>query len=348
MRRIRVKPSSLLWFAVSVGCLATVLPAADALQIPLRETASRPSCFERSPLFSSPSSPQDENDDNSALDFTTAFDRTVSSRYACTRFQRFDGNMTSIDTPSPSDHGVVKQALEALDLARRAPSGFNAQPYKCLLVYSEEAKAALASYCCGRNAHRVRDSDCTVVFLADRECMWSLGKYQQMLESQNPTWKERKWGMRKIKALILLFSQGLPLPKFLAGPISFGVRLAVSILAFITRSWYPLPSWSSAETWSQKNTMLVAMTYLLGCTSRNLATCPMEGYNVAGIRHVLQIPRRYTIPLIVATGTPYQRETIADDAGMSHGLPNTAAGTPRYPTEAMIFGNAFGNGMSLE
>jgi hypothetical protein len=135
--------------------------------------------------------------------------------------------MTSLDTPSPSDAGVVRQALEALDLARRAPSGFNVQPYKCRLVYSEEAKAALASYCCGQNTRRVRDSDCTAVFLADRECMWSLGKYQNMLESQNPAWKQRTWGMRKIKALILLFSQGSPLPKFIAGPISFGVRLAV-------------------------------------------------------------------------------------------------------------------------
>lgn len=347
MRTIRVKPSCLLWVAVSVGCLVTLslLPAADALQIPSRETTSRPSSLERSPLFSS--HPHDDDHDAAAIDLTTVFDRTVSSRYACTRFQRFDCNMTSIDTASPSDPGVVKQALEALDLARRAPSGFNAQPYKCLLVYSEQAKTALASYCCGRNAHRVRDSDCTVVFLADREVMWSLGKYQHMLESQNPAWKERTWGMRKIKALVLLFSQGLPLPKFLAGPISFGMRLAVSMLAFFTRSWYPLPSWSSAETWSQKNTMMVAMTYLLGCTSRNLATCPMEGYNIAGMRRVLKIPRRYTIPLIVATGTRYQRETITDDAGMSHGLPNTLAGTPRYPTEEMIFGNEFGNGMSL-
>jgi hypothetical protein len=99
-------------------------------------------------------------------------------------------------------------------------------------------------------------------------------------------------------------------------------------------------------SWSQKNTVLVATTYLLGCTSRNVATCPMEGYNVAGIRRILNIPRRYMIPLIAATGTPYIRETITDDAGMSHGLPNTAAGTPRYPTEEMIFGNKFGNGMS--
>ena len=57
------------------------------------------------------------------------------------------------------------------------------------------------------------------------------------------------------------------------------------------------------------------------------------GYDLAGTRRALKIPGIYTtIPLIVVTGARYQRVTITDDAGMSrHGLPNTAAGMPRYP-----------------
>jgi hypothetical protein len=57
----------------------------------------------------------------------------------------------------------------------------------------------------------------------------------------------------------------------------------------------------------------------------------MEGYMAWGIRQSLNIPRRYTIPLMVATGKPYIRSTDADaaststsstkdDAGMTHGL----------------------------
>ena len=38
-----------------------------------------------------------------------------------------------------------------------------------ILVHSKEDKEKLAQYCLGRNADRVRDSDCTAVFLADRQ-----------------------------------------------------------------------------------------------------------------------------------------------------------------------------------
>lgn len=57
--------------------------------------------------------------------------------------------------------------------------------------------------------------------------------------------------------------------------------------------------------------------------------------------------RRYSIPLILATGTRHQRDTLTDDAGMSHKLPNAVFGTPQYPIEDVIYGNKFGTGTSL-
>ena len=115
----------------------------------------------------------------------------------------------------------------------------------------------------------------------------------------------------------------------------------------------PLPSLSGAETWATKNTMLVAMAYMLGCTANGLSTSPMEGFNGPGIRKALKIPRRYSIPLIVSTGLPYQRiteevETItdsSDDVGMTHGKPGTDNSTPRYSMEDIVFGDVFGSAM---
>jgi len=68
----------------------------------------------------------------------------------------------------------------------------------------------------------------------------------------------------------------------------------------------------------------------------------MEGINAAGIRKVLKIPRRYGIPLIVATGLPYRTDeedgyTIAKDNQL---LPSVVE---RYPMEDVIFSNQFGN-----
>jgi hypothetical protein len=73
----------------------------------------------------------------------------------------------------------------------------------------------------------------------------------------------------------------------------------------------------------------------------------MEGYDARGIKMALGITPsgRYSIPLIVSTGLPYQQMTgeekgdETDDVGLSHGRENMS---PRYPIENVIFGNTFG------
>jgi hypothetical protein len=169
-----------------------------------------------------------------------------------------------------------------------------------------------------------------------------------------------------MRILILLFSSGYPLPRIISQPFSlffrFGVALFASFLRWlhmfkqklsqsqstVSRYIYKLipnslilPTLSSSETWSQKNTMLAAMTYMLACTSRGLSTCPMEGFDAQGIRHVCHIPRRFGIPLIVSTGMSYQgRDEGVDDVGVSHG--DGGMSSPRYPVEEVVFGNLYG------
>ena len=306
-----------------------------------------------------------------------SFDATVMNRYACTRFQRFDGSTpgpcSRHDYPSSSSNEtVVNLALESLNLARRAPSGFNSQPYKLLLVRDPKTKKKLSTFCAGANAYRVCDSDCTAVFLADREIVRTMGRYGRFLRNTSDRWNHQVFQLRKIQIYISLFSSGFPLPRFLAVPISFGVRCFMEIMMKPVARLFGvvLPSLSTAETWAIKNTMLVVMTYMLACTSRGLATSPMEGFNASGIRQVLKIPRRYSIPLIVSTGTAMetQKKTEGtmttttndnkgsntepnsdsnDGIGMSHGKPGTKEATPRYPDEDVIFGDVFGNAVAL-
>lgn len=274
-----------------------------------------------------------------------AFDSIVLSRFACKKFQRCDNNSTAreLNEPSPSNMAVVEQALHCLELARRAPSGFNTQPYKVVLVHSEKQKRELSRFALGPNRKRILDSDCTAVFLADREVMRTFPRYLQFLKESNPQSPPSK----KVKARVLfyttLFSQGFPLPRFFAAPISFCFRICFSIVEFLIKKIYVLPSFSSAETWTTKQSMLYAMTYILGCTSRGLATIPMEGINAAGMRGVLKVPRRYSIPLVVATGLPYKEDKRTNGLFVSQTLPKNASS--RYPMEEMIFGDQFGENM---
>ena len=279
-----------------------------------------------------------------------SFDEAVRNRYACTRYSRYDGDYSSDDKhqkkASPANPKVLRLARESLELATRSPTGFNAQPYKLMLVESVAAKKALSKYCIGRNRDRVLDSDCTVLFLADRQAMSSWKDYKELLmESSERNRQKSKFAWLKLRALVALFSNGIPLPKLVAGPISFGIRLAMRIVSWFTRAWLVVPTLSSPECWSQKNTMLVAMTYMLGCSSRGLDTTPMEGYLSWGVRQSLGIPRRYTIPLMVSTGKSYDSSSATvkdgeDDAGMSHGKSPDKA-TPRFPIESVVYENEF-------
>ena len=307
-------------------------------------------------FMASPSSDDndlDATDDISPEIMSRSFKKAVLGRYACTRFQRFDGNASSTLAASPSNTTVVETAFKCLDLARRAPSGFNSQPYKLLLVHSPKQKEAMAKHCIGGNAYRVRDSDCTAIFLADREVVRSMPGYTSFLVSTSEKWKGKRLVLLKIQGLIAMFSSGYPLPRILSVPISFCVRTVASVLSVLIGRWMPLPSLGGAETWATKNTMLVAMAYMLGCSANGLSTSPMEGFNGPGIRNALKIPRRYSIPLIVSTGMPYKKSIddmelksdSSDDVGMSHGKSGTGSGTPRYSTNDVVFGDIFGSAM---
>lgn len=83
------------------------------------------------------------------------------------------------------------------------------------------------------------------------------------------------------------------------------------------------------------------MTYMLACSSRGLATIPMEGINAGGIRAVVGAPRRYAVPLIVSTGLPALHETnnVVDN--------NDNGKQRRYPLNEMVFGDSFNQRMQI-
>ena len=64
----------------------------------------------------------------------------------------------------------------------------------------------------------------------------------------------------------------------------------------------PAPQPEGRKAWAYKSAMLAAQTYLLAATAHGLATAPMEGFDAARLRAYLDVPARYALPLVVATG----------------------------------------------
>ena len=109
---------------------------------------------------------------------------------------------------------------------------------------------------------------------------------------------------------------------FLCKKLAFGVSSHVLRIG--------APTVCSAEAWAVKNTMLAAQTLLLAATAAGLSSCPMEGFDGRRVRRALRIPRRYSIPLVVAVGHP---TPLARDDPVA---------TKRFALEEVAFGDAFG------
>ncbi len=94
----------------------------------------------------------------------------------------------------------------------------------------------------------------------------------------------------------------------------------------------PLPQIEPIQTWSTKQTALMAQSLILAATSHDLGTCVMEGFDGNQMKEVLRIPDRYHVPLVVAMGYEYEEEESTD--GIKY--------TPRLPLEEVVFADTFG------
>lgn len=319
MTRIRYHVVAILWLFIIIDCNALV-----PRTVRLFSSVSRTNHIPIDESFIS-------------LDIETS----IKQRQACKRFKRFDGLDTSETVASISNPEIVKDAIHCLDIARLSPNAFNTQPYKIVLVHDHVQKLALSKCVLGPNKSRVRDSDCTAVFLADKKICTTFNRFTEFLISTSkPDRIPSKKFIWITKLYITIFSSGYPLPRILASPISFLVRTGVSVVNLFTRSFYLMPSLSNAETWSTKQAMLVAMAYMICCSSKGLATIPMEGINAGAIRKVLNIPSRYAVPVIISTGKSYKEI----DSGML--IENSV--TRRYPIEEVIYSDSFGGKLKLE
>lgn len=81
-----------------------------------------------------------------------------------------------------------------------------------------------------------------------------------------------------------------------------GGHLLTQVSAGITSVVSPMPTVNSTEAWAFKHTMLAAQTFMLAAASHGLSTIPMEGLDDCRVRQALDIPSRYTVPVVIAVG----------------------------------------------
>ena len=250
----------------------------------------------------------DDDDDDESQDASAAaelFAKAVLARHSAKAFD---------STRAIPDHDLAA----VLGLTLRCPTSFNVQPFTVTLVQSKEMRQRLSACMLGPNKSRVLQAPVTAVFAADLDPVKLVPRVQAMER------KER--GLPEAYLATLPFSVA-----FLAGQ----GHLAHAFKDLFTTAMSPLqpmPSVSSLEAWSYKNTAIAASWYMLACSAHGLDTCPMEGFDGRRIMQVLRIPAsRYAIPLVISTGY-----------GKATGAPLAAKKSPRFPPEAVVFKDTYG------
>ncbi|CAM9530928.1 unnamed protein product [Phaeothamnion confervicola] len=214
-------------------------------------------------------------------------------------------------TPQSIDDEVLQDILA---LTQRAPSGYNVQPWTVIVVRDAAIREELSTAMLGGNARRVLEAPVTAVFCADLE---PSRRVPRLIELQRANGVPEEVVARLPYAVSIFGGEGR-----VAGVLKRVVSEAGSPLR-------PMPSISSTEAWSYKNTMLAAQNFMLAAQAHGVDTCPMEGLDARRVRHALSIPERYGVPLAVAAGyaAPEQRPRVR---------------SARFPPEEVCFLDAFG------
>lgn len=250
-----------------------------------------------------------------------AFARVVLARNAC---RSFDAARNS-RLWSAADDAALRSSLA---LAARAPSSFNAQPVSMVCVREAAQRQALADAMVGRgNRRRVLTAAAGVVVACDNDV---LRRVPALVEIERSA---QRMPPAEVDALALKLAavagagglESLQLVKRVA------MRGAAIASRTVGGSPLKLPSLSSLEAWGFKAAGISTQTLLLACTASGLSTCPMEGFEDAAVREVVDLPSRFSVACVVAVG---------------HADPSRPTRrSPRFKPEHVVFDGKYGQAL---
>lgn len=172
----------------------------------------------------------------------------------------------SINFFQPEEKIPEDKLRELIEIANLAPSSFNLQPWKMIVVRDPEKKKALRK--CAFNQLKVEEASATLIMIADPQGL------EENIESVLDSWQK----------LGYLKPEGKETSKEMAmnlyGP---GDSLRRKIFAV-------------------KNTALFAMNLMIAAKGLGLETHPMDGFDEEAIKREFQIPQDKIIPMLIGVG----------------------------------------------
>ncbi|MBF0524147.1 MAG: nitroreductase family protein [Deltaproteobacteria bacterium] len=177
------------------------------------------------------------------------------------------------DPNEPVSDELIKQVVE---LAAKAPSSFNLQPWSLMILRDLEEKKRLRKL--AWDQPKVTEAPVVFIFLADRDG-WKKGhpfvekNFQEMVRAGSMVPEKYEWFTKVIAGL-------------------YGTDDEKS------------------QAFACKNTGFYAMAVMFAAKSLGLETHPMDGFDHDAVRREFHIPDNYWIPLLMAVGYMDRTKTL--------------------------------------
>ena len=173
--------------------------------------------------------------------------------------------------------------LEAiLRMGTQAPSGFNLQPWRFIVVRNQDNKTKLQE--CAFNQRQVGEAPVVLICCGDRAA----------LNSDN------------IESVIHLGENNNAMND------QYADFMRNNIPSFAENA----PSFGSMEVWTNRHTMLAVAQMMIVAKSYGVDSCPMEGFVASQVKSAFNIPDNFDICCLLALG--YAKEPYKQYGGRFH------------------------------
>jgi nitroreductase len=166
---------------------------------------------------------------------------------------------------------------EVVELAAKAPSGFNLQPWNLMVIRDKEEKMQLQQL--AWNQPKVSEAPVVLIVLADRDG-WKGGhptvekNFKEMVSAGAMTDEQHQWFIDTCAAL---YGSGE----------------------------------DRQQAFACKNTGFFAMSLMFAAKQLGLDSHPMDGFDHDGVRKAFRIPENYWIPILLCLGYFRSGETLS-------------------------------------
>lgn len=165
---------------------------------------------------------------------------------------------------------AIPQAVlqQILQLGVRAPSGYNLQPWRFIVVQEQQNKDKLKA--CAFNQRQVGEAPVVLICCGDR----------------------RVGQMENIESVIQLGRE--------AGAMNddYADYMRSQVPPFFENH----PSFESIEAWTNRHTMLAVAHMMIVAKNLGVDSCPMEGFSTTQIKETFKIPDEVDVCCLLALG----------------------------------------------